>query len=107
MPFEETVMAEVIELSKIQEDVTKLAKEYGAENVYLFGSYARGEATPDSDIDLRIDKGSIRGLYKLAGLHMALESMLNHKVDLLTTDSLDTGFLNKISGEEIQLYGNR
>ena len=100
-------MSKVLELENIKEGVTELAEEYGVDNVYLFGSYARGEATAESDIDLRIDKGRLRGLYKLAGLHMALESKLGHKVDLLTTDSLDPGFLSKISREEIRLYGNR
>ena len=41
--------------------LSKLAAKYGAERVSL-RSYARGEAKPESDIDLRIDKGSIRGL---------------------------------------------
>ena len=100
-------MAEILELEKIKADVAELAKEYGAENVFLFGSYARGDATSESDIDLRIDKGDIRGLIRLAGLHIALEEKLGHKVDLITTDSLDMSFLQKISGEELLLYGNK
>ena len=42
--------------------VSELAAQYGAERIYLFGSYARSDANIDSDIALRIDKGSIRGL---------------------------------------------
>lgn len=49
------------QISEIRKFVSKRAEEYGAERVYLFGSYARGEATENSDIDLHIDKGRIRG----------------------------------------------
>ena len=54
-------------LTEIQNAVSRLGKQYGAERIYLFGSYARGDMTATSDIDLRIDKGSIRG-FQLAGL---------------------------------------
>ena len=54
-------------ISDIQKIVSDLARQYGAERVYLFGSYARGDMTAGSDIDLRTDKGSIRGL-AFAGL---------------------------------------
>lgn len=100
-------MSEIIEIGKIKKDVSELGKEYGAERIYLFGSYARGEALSDSDIDLRIDKGKIRGLIKLAGLKNKLEERLGCRVDLLTTDSLDNSFLNKIANEEVLLYGSK
>ena len=45
-------MAEILELEKIKTDVVELAKEYGAENVFLFGSYARGDYDNESDIDI-------------------------------------------------------
>ena len=54
-------------LNEIKAIVSRLARQYGAERIYLFGSYARGDMTSGSDIDLRIDKGSIRG-FQLAGL---------------------------------------
>ena len=97
----------VLELNNIRNGVTELGKMYGAERIYLFGSYARGDAKSDSDIDFRIDKGNIRGLFKLAGLQMALEKKFGRKVDLLTTDSLDQKFLKSISDEEILLYDNK
>ena len=48
----------------------------------LFGSYARGDASPTSDIDLRIDKGSIHG-FELAGFLLELEDRLGVPVDLI------------------------
>ncbi len=90
-------------VSDIQRIVSKLAAEYGAERVYLFGSYARGDMTGASDIDLRIDKGAIRG-FQLAGLLLDLEEALGTSVDLIPTGSLDARFLSSIQGEEVLLY---
>lgn len=99
-------MARILGINEIRSTVSELGRKYGAEKIYLFGSYARGEANRDSDIDLRIDKGKIRGLFALSGLRLALEDQLGTKVDLLTSDSLDRSFLDRIRGEEVLLYAN-
>ena len=90
-------------IDEIKEIVTILAARYGADRIYLFGSYARGDADKDSDIDLRIDKGAIRGL-QLVGLAADLEDALGIPVDLIPTGSLDSKFLNSISDDEVLLY---
>ena len=90
-------------LSEIQSIVTQLAKQYGAERIYLFGSYARGDMTTSSDIDLRIDKGNIRG-FQLGGLLLDLEASLGVPVNLVPTPSLDKRFLDAIRDDEILLY---
>ena len=71
--------------------------------IYLFGSYARGDMTDSSDIDLRIDKGSIKG-FQLAGLLLDLEDSLGCSVDLVPTTSLDQRFLDSIRDDEVLLY---
>jgi hypothetical protein len=83
--------------------VSNLARQYGAERVYLFGSYARGDATETSDIDLRIDKGSIRGL-QFARLLGDLEDTLGKKIDLISTSGMDEDFRKAIASEEVLLY---
>lgn len=90
-------------LSEIKAIVSRLAEQYGAERIYLFGSYARGDMTSGSDIDLRIDKGSIRG-FQLAGLLLDLEDSLGVPVDLIPTTSLDPRFLDSIRKDEVLLY---
>lgn len=90
-------------LSEIRDVVSRLAKQYGAKRVYLFGSYARGDMTSSSDIDLRIDKGAIRGL-EMAGLLVDLEEALGIPVDLIPTGSLDDSFLSAIQNDEVLLY---
>ncbi len=58
-------------LEEIREKVKPIAAAYGVERVYLFGSYARGEATAESDLDFRIDKGKVKG-FAFGGLINAL-----------------------------------
>ena len=90
-------------VDEIKEIVAALAAQYGADRIYLFGSYARGDAGKDSDIDLRIDKGAIRGL-QLGGLAADLEDAFGIPVDLIPTGSLDSKFWNSISDDEVLLY---
>lgn len=94
----------VLTIEDIKMVVNKLAKAYGVEKVYLFGSYARGDANHASDIDLRIEKGNIKGLFQLSGFYLELEEAFERKVDVVTTDTLDTDFLKRISKEEIVVY---
>ena len=96
--------AEIIE--KIKREVTELVKELMKEDlveVILYGSCARGDMTDSSDIDLRIDKGAIKG-FQLAGLLLDLEDSLGRPVDLVPTTSLDQRFLDSIRDDEVLLY---
>ena len=90
-------------VDKIKEIIAVLAAQYGADRIYLFGSYARGDADKDSDIDLRVDKGAIRGL-QMGGLAADMEDALGIPVNLVPTRSLDSKFLNSISDDEVLLY---
>ena len=90
-------------IPEIKSVVSELAQKYGAQRIFLFGSYARGDMEPTSDIDLRIDKGAIRGL-ELAGLLVDLEDALGVPVDLIPTGSLDDRFLASIRNDEVLLY---
>ena len=57
-------------LDEIRERVTPVARKYGLKAVYVFGSYARNEATSDSDIDILVDRtgSSIRGMFDMGSL---------------------------------------
>ena len=74
---------------EIRRRITPVAREYKLAAVYLFGSYARGEATAESDVDLLIDlTGSvIRGL-NFVNLFQDLEDALGVSIDVVTVDSL-------------------
>ena len=97
-------MSKVYSIKELQELVSPIAANYGVENVYLFGSYARGEAGEKSDIDLRIDKGALRGYIELSGFELDLESVLGAAVEVMTTGGLSDSFLRNIANEEVLLY---
>lgn len=88
---------------EIQRIVTPIADRYNLDRIYLFGSYARGDSTPNSDIDLRVDRGGARGM-QMAFLLTDLEDALQKHVDLLSTTVLDSEFLNSIREEEKLIY---
>ena len=88
----------------IRDAVQRRGKEYGADKIYLFGSYARGEANEKSDVDLRIDRGNIKSGITLAGLLLDIEDDLGTPVDLVTTQSLSADFLSGIRKDEKLLY---
>ena len=90
-------------LDEIKRIASPLAEQYGAQRIYLFRSCARGDMTDSSDIDLRIDKGNIKG-FQLAGLLLDLEDSLGRPVDLIPTTSLDQRFLDSIRDDEVLLY---
>ena len=91
------------EISKLVEPV---ARSYGAERLYVFGSYARGDATPDSDIDFRLVRGRIEDFFVLSAFQRELQEQFLIPVDVLTTGALSEEFLSRISGEEIAVYGS-
>ncbi|MDR1453541.1 MAG: nucleotidyltransferase domain-containing protein [Candidatus Margulisbacteria bacterium] len=70
----------------------------------LFGSYARGEATLQSDIDICIEKGKLRTLLELSGFYQDLAKTLQHKVDVVTMDGLDDDFKAEIKKEFVIIY---
>jgi hypothetical protein len=99
------VAGKVYTTEEIKQIVEPIAREYGIGRLSLFGSYARGNAKPGSDIDFHLmDCGDIRGLFRLAGFHRRLEESFGIDVDVLTTGALDDNFLSRISGEEVILY---
>ncbi len=71
-----------------REDILQLAARRGARNVRLFGSVARNEAGPDSDVDFLVDLEPGRSLLDLGGLLMDLQELMGCKVDVVTETGL-------------------
>ncbi len=70
----------------------------------LFGSYARGEATENSDVDFYIDKGDIKGLLDYIGFVQDLEDIFNCHVDVVSTGIQDKTFLALIKKDGVLIY---
>ena len=94
----------VYTIDEIKAIAAPIAQNYGVAALYLFGSYAKGEATGQSDIDFRVDKGRLRSMFELGGLYSDLEDCLQKKLDLVTTSSLSPEFLHAIMPEEVLVY---
>jgi predicted nucleotidyltransferase len=92
-------------IDEIKERIAPVAERYGVEKIYLFGSYARGEAKPGSDIDLCIEKGRLRTLFELSGFCADIEDALKKQVDVVTTAGIDDEFRSNIEKESEVIYG--
>jgi predicted nucleotidyltransferase len=67
-----------------RESILQVARKYGARNVRVFGSVARGEAGAGSDVDFLVDLESGRTLMDLGGFLSALQELLDTRVDVAT-----------------------
>ena len=96
------MQTQVYSIDEIREIVAPIAKQHGVDKVFLFGSYARGDATPASDVDLCVDAPKLRGLYA------DLEDALKKSIDVVTTGSLkynkDEAFLENLRKDRVLLY---
>lgn len=86
-----------------RDDILRLASQHGAHNVRVFGSVARGEAGPTSDIDLLVKMDRGRSLLDLIELSQDLESILQRKVDILTDEGLSPYLKARIHAEAVPL----
>lgn len=98
----------VYTIDDIQRLIRPVAAKHGVERIYLFGSYARGEATADSDVDICVDAPKIKGLFALGGLYADLEDALNKSLDMITVNSLkynpDKHFVNNLNTDGVLIY---
>ncbi|MCL2020350.1 MAG: nucleotidyltransferase family protein [Oscillospiraceae bacterium] len=97
------IMSRKYEIDEIKRITTPIAERYGVKKLALFGSYARGEARENSDIDFLIDGGKIRGL-EFFGFINNLEDILGVRVDVLTYRSLKDSLIADVVKDEVILY---
>lgn len=90
-------------LNQYRSEILDLAAKHGACNVRVFGSVARGEARPDSDVDLLVDLEAGRTLLDLGGLLMDLRRLLNRSVDVVTEPGLRERIRDQVLREAVPL----
>lgn len=83
-----TAPKDLATLQEKREDILRIAERHGAYNVRVFGSVARGEARPDSDVDFLIDVEPKHSPWFPAGLVLDLEDLLGRPVDIVALDGL-------------------
>lgn len=75
--------------SEDKDKIRALARKHGAENVRVFGSFARGDNRPDSDLDILVDAGAKTSSWFPAGLILDLQELLGCHVDVVTEKGLN------------------
>jgi len=107
----------IYSIEELKQKIEPIARKYDIPAVYIFGSYARNEATENSDIDLLINRvgSKIVSLFDLGALYNDLNEGLGKGLDLITEDSLSQEdvrrrtprFLETLHAERIVLYEQR
>ena len=105
----------VYSINEIKERITPVALKYRLPAVYLFGSYARGEATDESDVDIMVDTTGteVRGIFALGGLHEDFSDAIVKPVDLITTNGLEQEdtkrrspwMVESVNKDKVRIYG--
>ncbi len=86
-----------------REEILRISARHGAHNVRIFGSVARGESGPDSDVDFLVDMGPEHTPWFPGGLLMDLQELLGCKVDILTEDALHWYLRDRVLEEAVPL----
>ena len=94
--------------------IIPVVRRYGIKAVWIFGSYARGNASEDSDVDILIDTdgSTLTGLFSLGILYSELEEVLGKAIDLITLNALqqethmksEDSFRKTVWKEKVSLY---
>ena len=90
-------------LKRNRSEILRLAAEHGAHSVRLFGSVGRGEARPDSDVDLLVAMEKGRNLLDLVGFWQDVEDLLGHKVDVISDGGVSPYLRARILSEALPL----
>lgn len=100
--------ATIYSLDEIRQRITPVAAKHDIAAVYLFGSYARGEATDKSDVDLVIDAPQVNNLLVLSEIYADFEEALEKPLDLVTARALSQSsnlrFSNNVKKDMVALY---
>jgi len=96
-------MSEKEDIRNLKKKIIKILRCHDVIKAGIFGSFARGEATKKSDIDILIKFKGRKSLFDLAGLEIELEKKLKKKFDVLTYNSLHPLLKDSILAEEVRI----
>lgn len=94
----------VYTIEEIKEMIYDVLKKYGIEKAYIFGSYARGEANKQSDVDIMIKKGNLKTLFQLSALACEIEQILKKQIDIVIEETYTKDI--KYDSETIKIAKN-
>ena len=95
----------ILTIDEIRAKIRPICDQYKIEKVWIFGSYARGEAREDSDVDLHVKAADEMRFLELGGLYADLEEALGKEIDMITGIPKEYKIFKKyVEREEILLY---
>ena len=108
-------MGKIYTIDEITAAVKPIAEKYGIDKVWLFGSYARGEATEKSDVDLLISYQNLIGMLFMGCVYFDMEDVFNKSVDIVLERVLLVSYASVSSKkllmnarkDGIQIYGKK
>ncbi len=92
-------------MDEIIDKLVSILKKHGAKKIEIFGSYVRGDAKPESDLDVIVEFENRKSLLELVGIEQELEDALGIKVDLLTRASISPYLIERIEKESKVVFG--
>jgi len=90
-------------INKLKEHKNDLFKKYNIKSMGVFGSYARGEESSDSDVDILVEYSITPDFFKFLDLEDELSEIFNKKIDLVTKPALKPLIKNKILKETLYI----
>lgn len=94
------------QLRQRRDEISRVAARHGARTLRIFGSVARGDQGPGSDVDVLVEMGDRRGLFDIAALQRNLEDLLGCPVHVMTVTGLsqaDADTRERIEREAVSL----
>jgi hypothetical protein len=93
-----------MDTKNLEKKLLPILQSYGASKIGIFGSYARNEADPDSDLDLLVDFTDRKSLLTLVKIKRELTQALGIEVDLLTEAAISPHLIDRIKSELRIIY---
>ena len=90
---------------EIKETIINILSGYGATKISIFGSFARGEMQPESDIDIIVRFDHPKSLLQLVHIEEEIKIAVHRNIDLLTENSINPYLIDYIRRDEVVIYG--
>ncbi len=94
-------------IKELKKKIIPILRQNDVTRSSVFGSFARGEDTPNSDIDILVELKGAKGLFFFVDLKRKLEETLKREVDLLTYRSINPRLKKYIYKDEVKIYGKK
>ncbi len=94
---------QTLSIAELRQIVLPVLRRHGVTRAGVFGSIARGEATPESDVDILVELDGQASLFDFIGIKLELEEVLERRVDLVQYAAIKPLLRDRILGEEVPL----